>query len=534
MLSHTSGIPEYAFYGDAATPSTLPTIVERIAKKPLDFAPGSKWSYSNSNYVLLGRILELTARLPYEQYVREHIFGPAHMDQSGFLSEERTLPNMSAGYDKAGPVHTTVAPRDAADADGSIVSTVGDMAKWNHALASGAILAPEDVRLMQAPVTLNDGAPTKYGFGWAVDTFGGHPRISHDGQTDGFAAENALFPRDDEGIIVLDNRAQSGPYRVTAAIFSAEHPDVTAKFNSAVPGEDQAVTARLRAVLLAFAAGRPDRTQFSERFRTGILDRGGAEFAQEELGPLGPPTRFIFRGKTEQRANPANSAPAMTSYSYNVAYGSDEESITFGIDADKKFTSFGFKRYDDSDVPAKLDTSAKEDAAVTARLRDWLRSIASGEIGRSQLADSFSSFYTPRSAAQDTNEFGPLGAPKTITFRGESERNALIVYTYDVTYANALVRVQVAFDAQGRITAFGYGRLSSPANSRSTLIASARSHSVPAVGEAGELIDDLVDCGGGDGGVPGDRRFQRTLERGFESGAAPALRRDQRVELRWL
>jgi CubicO group peptidase (beta-lactamase class C family) len=462
MLAHTSGLPEYAYYGDAANPSTLAAIIERVAKKPLNFARGARWSYSNTNYILLGRILELTAHQPYEQYVREHIFEPAHMDQSGFVSEERTLPGMSVGYDKSGPVRTAVVPRDAAGADGSIVSTVGDMAKWNRALASGTILAAADVRLMQTPVTLNDGSATKYGFGVAVDTFGGHPRVSHDGQSDGFAAENALFPHDDEAIVVLDNLAQSAPSRVTSAIFSAAHPDVTAKFNTAVPGEDKAVTARLRAVLRGAAAGQPDRTQFSRRFRAGVLDAGGTEFAKDELAPLGAPTRFIFRGKREQRANPSTSIPAMTIYRYNVAFGSDEESVVIGIDADDKIASFSFGRYNDSDAPAKLDTTAKEDSVVTARLRAWLRRVASGDIDRSQLADSFSSFYTPASAAQDQKEFGPLGAPQTVTFRGQTEPNATTVYTYDVTFSKALVRVQIAFDAQGRVTTFGYGRIASP------------------------------------------------------------------------
>jgi hypothetical protein len=102
---------------------------------------------------------------------------------------------------------------------------------------------------------------------------------------------------------------------------------------------------------------------------------------------------------------------------------------------------------------------------VTARLRDWLAQIASGDIDRSQLTDSFSSFYTPDTAAADKEEFGPLGAPKTVEFRGQSVVNVTTVDTYDVAFAKALVRVQIAFDAEGRILTFGYGRISGGARS---------------------------------------------------------------------
>jgi CubicO group peptidase (beta-lactamase class C family) len=463
MLSHTSGIPEYAFYGQT-NPTTLPAILDRIAKKPLAFPPGSQWSYSNTNYVLLGRILELTAHEPYEQYVREHIFAPARMSQSGFLAEERTLPNMATGYEKPGAIAATAVSRDAAGADGSIVSTVGDLAKWNRALTSGAIVSPADVELMQTQITLNDGSAVKYGFGFAVDTFGGHPRISHEGGTDGFSATSALYPRDDEGIVVLENLALGSPYRVASAIFIATHPDVTAKFNTAAPGEDKAVTARLREVLRRAALDKPDRTQFSERFMRAMVapDGGSSAFIKSELIPLGPATRFVFRGKRRRAADPSTSVPAMTGYSYNVAFGSDLVSMVLGIDTAGKITAFGFARYTDSEVPAKAVPAAKEDPAVTARLRDWLSRIATGEIDRSQLSASFSSFYTPASAAQDRVAFGALGPPKTIAFRRQTIRNGVTVHFYEVTFAAARMGVDIELDQEGKIDSFGYGRLGQP------------------------------------------------------------------------
>jgi D-alanyl-D-alanine carboxypeptidase len=186
MLSHTSGLPEYldfeAGHTLAMKPAATANILRHITNQPLNFAPGSAWAYSNTNYLLLGRIVELTAGEPYEEYVREHLFAPAHMTQSGFISDERTLPDMATGYERAGATGVARAQPIAeswAGGAGAIVSTVGDLAKWNAAVANGTIVAPNDVKLLQTAVTLPDGSRTKYGMGWAVDSLGGHPRVWH-------------------------------------------------------------------------------------------------------------------------------------------------------------------------------------------------------------------------------------------------------------------------------------------------------------------------------------------------------------------
>lgn len=463
MLSHTSGLPEYLDYElghEAGTrPASLATILGGIAKTPLAFAPGSRWSYSNTNYLLLGRIIELTANEPYTQYVREHIFEPAHMAQSGFVSEERALPDMAIGYEKTGP--TSIGPakpiaEEWAGGAGAIVSTVGDLAKWNAALASGAIVAPADLSLLQTAATLNDGSKTRYGLGFAVDTFGGHPRIWHNGQSNGFAATSAQFPSDDESIIVLDNLAPSAPGRIMDAIFAAAHPDVTAKFNTAAPGEDKAVSARVRSWLRRIAAGSIDRSQVSARF-AAYLTPPALAFAKQELGPLGPATRIVFRGKTTRDGT--------TTYSYNVTFGTDQEAVTVSIDAQDKISGFIFRQPVDTVAAVNLNPAPKDDPGVTARLRDWLHRLATGDIDRSQLADPASSFFTPQRVAQAKKAFGPLGSPQTIDFTGkktlkivEKGQPAVLkrVSTYAVTFARARAKIFLGSTNAGKIDVLMY------------------------------------------------------------------------------
>lgn len=456
LLSHTSGIPEYAFYGQA-NPSTLPAILALVGKKPLLFDPGTRFRYSNTNYVLLGRILELTSHEPYEQYVREHIFAPAHMEQSGFTSPAGGIPEMALGYQKSGAIGPPIEGDDAVAAAGNIVSTVGDMVKWNLALASGAIVARADLDLMQTPIRLKDGSSAPNGLGFAIDSVAGHPRISHNGGTDGFTSTDAVFPRDDESIVVLENMAEGSPERVSSAIFAAAHPDVTAKFDAAAPGEDPAITVRLREILRRAAIGQPDRTQFSERYKAGLLTPDAIGFIQEALAPLGPATRFIFRGKSIQPA--AGSAPAMTVYRYNVAYGSDRETVEILIDAQNKVGAMTFGPYSDRSGPPGADPNAKEDTAVTEALRDWLRRLASGEIDRAQLTNSYSRFFTASMAAETHNDFARLGPLQTIAFRGRSEGGTIPMNSYDATFRNGRMRILIALDAEQKIDAFAYGRL---------------------------------------------------------------------------
>ncbi len=393
MLAQTSGLPEYLDFEIGHTvatrPAALATILRRIAKQPLDFAPGSSWAYRNTNYLLLGRIVELTARQPYEQYVREHLFAPANMTQSAFVADERTLPDMAVGYERVGAAGVAPA-QPMADAwgggAGAIVSTAGDLAKWNTALASGTILAPDDVKLAQTAGTLTDGTRTKYGMGWAVDTLGGHPRAWHNGGSNGFSTTNALFPADDESIIVLGNLANSAPSRAVSAIFRLVHPDVDVKFNTAAAGENSAVTARLKSWLAQIETGKLDRTGLSKAFST-FMSSPNVGFAQSEFVPLGPPTALVFQG--------ARKGASSTRYSYNVSFEGGQEFISLGIDTHDKIAGFFFKPYDDSPDFTSEKTNPKV-AAVAARVMDWLHQLASGRIDRPRLTGSFSASFTPR------------------------------------------------------------------------------------------------------------------------------------------
>jgi hypothetical protein len=371
------------------------------------------------------------------------------MTQSGFISDEQTLPDMATGYERSGAAGVARAQPIAeswAGGAGAIVSTIGDLAKWNAAIANGAIVAPDDVKLLQTAVTLPDGSRTKYGMGWAVDSLGAHPRVWHNGRSNGFSTTNALFPADDESIIVLGNLAESTPSRAASLIFRAVHPDIDAKFNTAVAGEDGAVTARVKSWLHQIQTGVIDRTQLSQSL-AAYMSQPAVEFARDEFAPLGPMTGLVYRG--------ARIRGTTTDYSYNVSFGSAQEYVVLGIDARKKIASFLFKPYDDSPDFTKVNKNPKL-AAAAGRVVSWLHELASGRIDRSRLTRSFSTSFTPSQAARAKRAFAPLGDLKQLRLQRQAPRGGSMVYACDVSFASAKARISLTIDATDRIDAFTY------------------------------------------------------------------------------
>ncbi len=203
--------------------------IARMAAGPLHFPPGSRWEYSNTNYIALGRVIEVASGESYDSYIRKHLFAPANMEQTTTIDREPQVANMAGGYwrglQNTGPL--VRAPHMRASwtwSAGEIVSTVGDLAKWDAALRSGKIISAADFALMTAPATLTDGKVDEYGFGWWTDPFRGHKHVYHDGDTYGMSSSNNLYPDDDLTIIVLENVGRDAAARTAANIFETLVP----------------------------------------------------------------------------------------------------------------------------------------------------------------------------------------------------------------------------------------------------------------------------------------------------------------------
>ena len=231
LLTHTSGIPNYTAFPDYLKLMTLPStalqMVDRFKNLPLDFAPGEKFNYSNSGYVLLGAVIEKVTGESYEKFVRENIFQPLGMDDSGYDHPETILKNRASGYEFSDDamVNTPYIDMSIPYAAGALYSTVIDLYKWDRALYTEKLISKAALDRMFTPVESKGGlgeasAPSKnnYGYGWMINTVAGRKSIHHGGGVNGFITDILRFPDDDACVIVLNNYMTSYAQEIGTAV----------------------------------------------------------------------------------------------------------------------------------------------------------------------------------------------------------------------------------------------------------------------------------------------------------------------------
>lgn len=223
VLTHTSEIPNFTGFPDYPKlepfPTTAEQLVARFRDKPLDFEPGEKWSYSNSGYVLLSYLIEKLTGASYEIFVRENIFTPLAMKDSGYDSNSAVIPRRASGYvfnrnqfENAGFIHMSV-PQGA----GALYSTTEDLLKWEQGLFGGKVLKPASLEKMTTPFK------NSYAFGLEVETVNGHRVIQHNGGIEGFNTTLAYYPDDKLTVVVLANVNGETPGVIAAKLAALCH-----------------------------------------------------------------------------------------------------------------------------------------------------------------------------------------------------------------------------------------------------------------------------------------------------------------------
>lgn len=221
LLTHTSGIPNFTDVPDymnhvALLPTTPAKLYLSFRDKPLDFQPGAKFSYSNSNYILLGMIVEQASGMKYADFLQKNIFGPLHMDNTGVDSNARILHHRVYGYSKAADkiINADYADMTVPYAAGALYSTTHDLATWNNALYGGKVLKPESLTEMTTPYKSN------YAYGLGVKTVDGNKRIEHGGGIEGFTTYLTYDPGDKLSVVVLNNLESGAPGEIAADLAS--------------------------------------------------------------------------------------------------------------------------------------------------------------------------------------------------------------------------------------------------------------------------------------------------------------------------
>ena len=211
LLSNTSGIKDYL--SEISNPSkeketyTPKDGVDYIKNVPLNFKPGSNYRYSNSNFYLLGYIIEMVTGKKFENYLKENVLDKADLKNTFYIHPEKNIPNMPQGYSKFdGKIEkATLQPIDKMYSAGGLISNVNDIYKWHQALYKYQLVKKETLEKATTTFKYPDGTFSQYAYGWFVKNIDGSKTIEHNGSTDGFQSDEIYLPDENVFVVALYN-----------------------------------------------------------------------------------------------------------------------------------------------------------------------------------------------------------------------------------------------------------------------------------------------------------------------------------------
>lgn len=257
LLSHTSGIKDYAGAAqERPRDHTLDQLLALVEDAPLKFKPGEGYDYSNTNYLLLGLVVQKIAGMPYCRFLHQRIFNPLGMHDTQCLEEAGAAAHHAIGY---APVESAGGRSPAADVPiaektspsfffgaGNLLSTGDDLVRWATALHHGRVLSDASYREMTTPVR------NGYGYGLQIGSLRGHVRLDHSGSVPGFYSELEYFPGTDDTVVILSNQNgfSSGQYTPGTHVIDSELMTIAADPTAPVPSEGKEVPTSPRVLQL--------------------------------------------------------------------------------------------------------------------------------------------------------------------------------------------------------------------------------------------------------------------------------------------
>ena len=291
LLSHTSGYQDY-WPQDYVMPMMLQPVTARKildmwARKPLDFDPGTKWQYSNTNYVIAGLIIEKASGQPLLQFLKEKVFTPLGMTSVANTDEAKLGDTDPSGYMRYALGPLRAAPKEGAGwlfAAGELAMTAEDLAKWNISIMDRKLLRPASYRELEREAQLNNGLGTRYGLGVSLATEAGHRAVSHGGEVSGFVSESIVFPDDRVSVVALTNQDASSAagdiaHGIVPLLFAQSDPAAPEKLEQA------------KKIFDGLQHGTIDRSLFSDNANAYFSEQALRDFASG-LAPLGTPRQF--------------------------------------------------------------------------------------------------------------------------------------------------------------------------------------------------------------------------------------------------
>jgi CubicO group peptidase (beta-lactamase class C family) len=284
LLTHTSGIRDYedSPYVDLRKDYDEEALLKIMMRLPIDFEPGSQWSYSNSGYLILGLLTSKLTGMHWSEFQAQRLFKPLGMTTTRVISESDIVSNRAAGYElnDRGELKNQqwVSPSLNRCADGSLYYTIKDLAAWDAALRKRRFLKASSLDAWVRPVSLTNGAEYQYGFGWFVNEQRGQRLLEHGGSWQGFRTAIARYVDEGLTVAVLTNLSSAEPETMAHEIAGLldprlRIPDITVTRPDPAPGR----SAKLQKLLADWADSRRDLQMTKGLAETAT---GSAEEAQ--------------------------------------------------------------------------------------------------------------------------------------------------------------------------------------------------------------------------------------------------------------
>lgn len=329
LLSHTSGYEDYApqdyLIPEWTRPITPQDILNRWAKKPLNFDPGTRWQYSNTNYVLAGEILEKVSGEKLLPFLNESFFAPLGMASAGDC--EVHSPADATAYTRYSLGPPRQVGREASGwyfGAGELCMTASDLAKWDIAFLAKKILSANSYAEFTREVKLKNGTGTHYGLGVDVGETNGTPRISHTGEVSGFLASNTIFPVKNAGVIVLSN--EDG-----VNLIGALSQQLSSVLLNPPNSQNEKQEEEIGSILVALQRGQIDRSLFTDNANTYFSDVALSDY-RNSLSRLGP-LQVLIRLSEQSRGG-------MTHLAYRAHFENNSVVLNIYILPNGKFEQF--------------------------------------------------------------------------------------------------------------------------------------------------------------------------------------------------
>lgn len=348
LLSHTSGLAEYES-GDRIGPAgpfylrldfTEDELLEKVEALPIEFKPGDKWAYRNTNYLLLGIMIHKVTGKFYADYLQERIFQPLGMSSTRLISDADIIPNRSSGYeinDDKLQNQAWVSPTFNSTADGALYFNVLDLAKWDEALYGTKLLKQSSLDQIWTVFRLNDGNPNPgdYGFAWDITTINGHKVIEHGGAWQGFTCHISRYVDDGITVVALTNLSGASPSQIVHVVAGLVNPALAPPKLVAIEDKQPELARRLGSLLDQMAAGKDVRGQLSPELAGVLTPEAVTKFLGRTLRLIWPADSQTLVSRTEK--------DGMTVSKYRIGKNNESRIITFGLGPDGKVSDIGIE-----------------------------------------------------------------------------------------------------------------------------------------------------------------------------------------------